>query len=155
MGFFPTQVSKADELAVSLAAHQEWHLKQAEELQECHTQIQQCHTQIQQLEEETQAASCQLDQQGRQLSEALHAQQLAEAEVRAREERYRALVVDREGVQHQLMAALATVKVEQAMTEALRHQVSTVVRVSLRGGFNRVPGRLGPLTLSLVPPMAL
>ena len=33
-------MSKADELAVSLAAHQEWHLKQAGELQQCHSQIQ-------------------------------------------------------------------------------------------------------------------
>ncbi len=32
-------MSKTDELAASLSAHQEYHLRQAEELQRCHAQI--------------------------------------------------------------------------------------------------------------------
>ena len=35
----PIQVSKTDELAASLAAHQEYHLKQADELQHCHAEM--------------------------------------------------------------------------------------------------------------------
>ena len=37
----PIQVSKTDELAASLAAHQEYHLKQADELLHCHAEIRQ------------------------------------------------------------------------------------------------------------------
>ena len=109
-------MSKSDELAASLAAHQEYHLQQADELQRLRLQLDQ-------MEEECRSSRAEVNHLQHQLQEAVHGRQLFEAEAKAREEMCRGLSSDKEAGLERLRGVETALREERDTSEGLRQQV--------------------------------